>query len=345
MPAPVLRALSLALLGLCVALGAARADLVWTPATGWRIEGGALSGLTGANGNRALKMMNDARKAEERGHVLSAIHAYQKVAKEFASSIYAPEAFYRIGQLRLGRKQYYKAFEAFQSEIARYPNEKRFSELIGEEYKISSMLLDGARNHIWGVIPGFRSTERAIAYLAVVVQNAPYSDYAPLALMAEARGSEKLQNTEDAIDALDQMVNTYQESVLVPFAYLELARMHASLVEGAYYDQAETREAITYYEDFMILFPGDSNIGKAAQGLDTMKRVLAESKIKIGDFYFLKRDNYTAARVFYNEAITAYPDSEVASRAKLKLAAVEAKASGTLAPAPAAPKKKHFLLF
>ena len=176
--------------------------------------------------------------------------------------------------------------------------------------------------------------------------SAPYSDYAPLALMALARGEEQLKNTDDAIDALDQMVNTYQTSVLVPSAYLELARMHASLVEGAYYDQAETRQAITYYEDFMILFPGDPNIAKAAQGLDTMKKVLAQSKIKIGDFYFYKRDNYTAARVFYNEAITSYPDSPVARTAKQRLAAVDAKASGTLAPAETTPaKKKHFLFF
>ena len=84
-------------------------------------------------------------------------------------------------------------------------------------------------------------------------------------------------------------------------------------------------------------------IAKAAQGLDTMKKVLAESKIKIGDFYFYHRDNYTAARVFYNEAITAYPDSDVANQAKKKLVAVEAKAAGTLLPGGG--PKKHFLFF
>ena len=340
---PSLRTLIFLLVGLGAAGASARADLVWDPATGWRIEGGALSGLTGAQGHRALDLMNSARRSQENGHPLSAIHTYNKVVKNYGSSIYAAEAYYQIGHLRLKRRQYYKAFEAFQVEIARYPNEGRFNELIGTEYRIASMLLDGARNHIWGVIPGVRSRERAIAYLAAVVLNAPYSDYAPLALMANARGQEQLKNTEEAIDALDQMVNTYQQSVLVPYAYLELAKAHASLVEGAYYDQAETREAITYYEDFMILFPGDPNIATAAQGLDHMKRVLAESKIKIGDFYFIKRDNYTAARAFYNEAITAYPDSEPAILAKKKLALVEAKAAGALLPGGA--PKKHFLFF
>jgi outer membrane protein assembly factor BamD len=339
----LLRPLFLVILGLGLAGTRARADLVWNPQSGWSIQGGALSGLVGAEGHTALDQMNAARRMEDSGRLLKAIHLYTKITKKYGSSVYAAEAYYRIGHLRLARKQYYRAFEAFQVEIARYPNENRFNELIGEEYRIASFLLDGGRNHIWGFIPGPRSRERALTYLAAVSLNAPYSDYAPLALMALARGEEQLRNTDDAIDALDQMVNTYQTSVLVPSAYLELARAHASLVEGAYYDQAETREAITYYEDFMILFPGDPNIGKAAQGLDTMKKVLAQSKIKIGDFYFYKRDNYTAARVFYNEAITAYPDSDAANQAKKKLVLVEAKAAGTLLPGGGA--KKHFLFF
>ena len=40
-----------------------------------------------------------------------------------------------------------------------------------------------------------------------------------------------------------------------------------------------------------------------------MKTILAQSKIYIGDYYFYKRVNFAAAKVFYNEAITAFPDS------------------------------------
>ena len=115
-------------------------------------------------------------------------------------------------------------------------------------------------------------------------------------------------------------------------------------MEGPYYDQAETKQAITYQDDFMILFPNDPKIGVAAVGLDDMKKMLAESKMKIGDFYFYKRDNYTAARVFYNEAITSYPDSDVAKGARQRLAQVEMKANAAANPAPVA-KKRHFLIF
>jgi outer membrane protein assembly factor BamD len=79
-----------------------------------------------------------------------------------------------------------------------------------------------------------------------------------------------------------------------------------------------------------------------------MKTMLAESKIKMADFYFYKRDNYTAARVFYNEAITAYPDSPVAERAKKRLAEVEAsvgRIQGKAVPGGAPARKKWLGLF
>ncbi len=343
-PPPAFRVLAFAVVGFLLGGPVARADLVWSRQTGWRIEGGALSGITGPEGRNALEMMNLARKYQERGSTHGALRIYAKVVKRYPSSVYAPEALYQTAKIRLARHQYYKAFDAYQMVVARYPNEQRFGKIIGEEYRIASLLLDGARNRLWGWLPGFRNRERAIGYFEAVVANAPYGDYAPLALMSAARGLEYFNDPEEAIDTLDRMVNGYQQSVLVPFAYLELAKEHASLVQGPYYDQNETNQAITYYEDFMILFPGDPKIAVAARGLDRMKQVLAQSKMLLGDFYFYKRDNYTAARVFYNEAITSYPDSAIASKAKVQLALVAAKASGTPLPG-SRPKKRHFLFF
>jgi outer membrane protein assembly factor BamD len=331
-----------------VLLATARADLVWTPSTGWRVEGGALSGLAGPEGRNALEVMNKARANEEAGHLHSAAKAYLNVSKRYPNSIYAPEALYRAGMLYLRQRQYNKSFESFQQVLGRYPNTRRFNEIVGEQYRIASALLDGARGRIlWGLLPGFRQREKAIGYFETILANAPYSDYAPLALMNIARGHSYLHQTEEAIDALDRMINSYPQSILTPDAYLKLAQTHAKLVDGPYYDQASTKESITYFTDYMLLFPSDPNIGVAEKGLDEMKTMLAESKMKIGDFYFYKRDNYKAARVFYNEAITAYPESAIAGRAKAKLAEVDAKAARNTpgAPGAPAPKKKHFFFF
>lgn len=320
----------------------AGAELVWTPQTGWQIQGGALAGIAGADAGNAVQMMNKARTAEEAGKQRTALKYYGKVAKKYPNSVYAPEAQYRIGNLRLARKQYTRAFDAYQMVATRYPNTGRYNELIGKQYQIASMLVDGARTKLWGIFPGFTYREKAIQYFEILLIEAPYSDYAPLALMSIARAHQRFKNTEEAIDALDRMINTYPQSPLAPDAYLTLAQTHASLVQGAYYDQGSTRDAVTYFEDFMILFPSDNNVAQAEKGLTSMKHTLAESKMKIGDFYFFKRDNYKAARVFYNEAITVYPDSDVAAHARQRLTEVDAAAAAAMNPQA---KKKRFFFF
>jgi outer membrane protein assembly factor BamD len=336
------RRFPLGLLALFLSLSAASnaADVVWTPETGWKIEGSALADLNTPDARNAVALMNKARTAEEKGRQRTALKYYSRVTKKYANSLYAPEAHYRIGNLRLERKQYTKAFQAFQAVATQYPSTKRFNELIGKQYHIAALLVDGARNRVWGIFPGSTNREKAVEYFETLLFEAPYSDYAPLALMNIAVAHQRFKNTEEAIDALDRLINTYPQSLLMPDAYLKLAQAHSSLAQGPFYDQGSTRDAITYFEDFLILFPADPNIASAEKGLDQMKKVLAESKVKMADFYFFKRDNYKAARVFYNEAITVYPDSDIATKARERLAQVDEAANKPLEPA-----KKRFFFF
>ena len=332
-------------LAAALALGSAprlAADLAWAPDTGWQLQGGVLSGLAGDQGRSALKLMNKARADEEKGSLRAAVKAYEAVARKYQGSVYAPEALFRAAGLLARQKRYYDAFGDYQQMLRRYPNSRRFDDAIGELYRIAVKLLDGAHNWAWGWLPMPSNRPKAAEYMQVIVIDAPYSDYAPLALMDEARGFQQEKETDEAIDALDRLVNTYPQSVLAPLAYLKLGDLNASMTEGPKYDQASTKQAMTYYEDFMILYPGDSGIGLAAAGVDRMKTILSQSKIYIGDYFFYKRLNYTAAKVFYNEAITAYPDSGPARVAKKRLSDLDAKVN-KLRIGPTAPKKRFWL--
>lgn len=339
----------------CFMLSAARlaADLVWTPQTGWKIEGGVLSGLSSSENSTALSLMNKARADEERGSNGSAMRTYDKVTKRFPNSVFAPEAFYRNYVIRFKRHQYIKAFTALQQIVMRYPNTKRFDEVIGEEFHIAVMLLDGAKNKGWMIMPGFRNREASVGMFEQVLANAPYGRYAPMALMCIAKAYNIFGEYEASIDALERMINSYPKSLLTPDAYLELAQGYAALTEGPNYDQTSTRQAITYFEDFIILYPNDPNVAEAQKGLDRMKTTLAESKFRLASFYFKYRKNYKAARVFYNEAVTDYPDSAVAKRAHAQLDVIaailkaqeQAAATGKPAKLPTQPKKKKRFLF
>lgn len=328
------------------------AELVWTPGNGWQIEGGALATFAGEEGRNALDLMNRARTAEEAGSYGRALRLYKRVTRDYSKSVFGPEAHFRTAQIRLAQKNHVKAFLAYQNIIAAYPNYDRFNHVIAEQYRIASAVADGARARwLWGLLPGFPKRESAIGYFEYVVANAPYSDYAPLALMRIAQLHKRYRSKIEAIDALDRMINFYPSSILTPDAYLRMAQVHASLVDGPLYDQYSAHEAATYYKDFLILFPGDAGVAGAEKGLDEMKTELALSRMKMAEFYHYKRHNYIAAKIFYNEAITTYPDSPVAQKARARLdliapkiaAQEEAAAARANKIEPPKPKKKKVL--
>lgn len=308
------------------------ADLVYDRETGeWTVEGGVLEPLLGesSGAENALELMNEAGRNQEKGNRFTALKLYNKVHKDYPNSIFAPEALYQASLLYQKRHQFDKAFEYLEQIVREYPGYDKYNQVIGAQYRIADDLADGERPYYWGIIPGFRDYEAAMDYYNKIVENGPYTEYAPLALMRLAGLARERDKPEEAIDALDRLVNYYPDSFLASDAYLELAQTFSGLVEGSWYDQGATREAISYYQDYLVLYPDSPMVGEAEDGLTEMRNTLANSKFLLGDFFYRYRNNGRAARVFFNEAITIDPESEAAAKAREKLEKIE---SGIEAP-------------
>lgn len=320
----------IALAAVCV--HSAIADLVWSEDSGWKVSGGVLETIYGGGEedvNNAIEVMNKARRAQEKGKNWSALSLYDDVVDDYPQSVFAPEALFQRSVIFTKRNQFEKANQQLISIIKRYPDYKEFNKVVGQIYRIGEMMGSGERPYYWGLIPGFRNYEAGEAILEGVIEKAPYSEYSPLALTNIARIANKRNRPEEAIDALDRLINNYPESTFAENAYLKLAETYSNLVQGAEYDQGSTREAITYFEDFMILYPEATSINDAEAGLHHMRDTLSRSKLILGDFYYNYRNNSNAALVFYNEAITIDPQSPSALKATEMIEKIE---SGVLAP-------------
>lgn len=287
------------------------------------IKGASFAGLAPEEAREAQQILEKAIAADEAGKRSSAFKLYRKCYKRYPRSAAAPEAYYRAAKILQQKGDLIKAFESYDVVVRAYPNFGRFNELIAEQYKIAFDMVNGKRLRMWGMFPGFSNTDRGIYFFERIIFNAPYSDYAPLALLNIADTHAREGRAASAIDALDRLITNYPNSFATSDGYLRLAQVHEQLVDGPWYDQGETKEAIMHYEDFLILFPDNPDVGVAEDGLDRMQDVLAQSRIKIGDFYYLKRKRYQAARVFYNEAITIAPNSESARFARERIARID----------------------
>lgn len=321
-----MRILSIVLVLSLAAGSVLRADLVWTAERGWTFEGGLLAEVFGDSPEaprHGVELMEQARQSQERGRNWQALRQYRQVIREYPTSILAPEAHYQRGRIFTSRNQFERAFKEYEEIIRRYPDFDKFNLVIVRMYDIAESIQDGARPYYWGIIPGFRDRQTGIDIFEGVVRAAPFSDYAPLALMNIAHLANKDNKPEEAIDALDRLINTYPDTLVTADAYLSLADTYASLVQGPHWDQGATRSAISFYQDYLILFPDTDGAFDAEAGLYYLRETYAESKFEMGQFYYRYRNNPRAAAIFYNEAITADPESSVAVRARQMLEKID----------------------
>lgn len=278
--------------------------------------------------------------AEEEGRKATARRMYRRIFKKYPASDYSGEALFRLGRLEFERKNWKKSFRAFQTILAFHPDFPEFNDLIRYQFDIAMRNAEGDGIRLFFVIP-YRAYNASVGFFETVVINAPYSELAPISLMNVALIHQYRGNTANAIDALDRLINNYPSSLLADDAYLNLAETFASLVQGAEYDQGATREAMSYFEDFLILFSENEKLIIAEQGLAEMEDVYARSKLIIGEYYFRWRKWYNAAEIFFNETITVAPDSPSAQKARDYLERIEDIREN--APPPKDPSEESFM--
>ncbi len=258
----------------------------------------------------------EAREKYQKGQTWRAKQQLKSITKKYSTTPSAGDALALRGQIFLENGRYQKAFKDFQRVINEHPKHPDFNGIISLQFQTATSLMDGARGKILWIIPGFKQYGEAVSQFESIVNNAPYGNYAPLALMNVALVSIKQDNPEIAIDALDRLINYYPQSMLASDAYYNLADVYAGLVQGSEYDQGSTRRAVSYYEDFLILYPSNTNVGEVEANMERMENLLSSSRKDLGDFYYFYRNNNTAALTFYNEAITIAPNSESADEAR-----------------------------
>jgi len=283
----------------------------------------------------ARPIYTEALAAQRAGQYQKALNGYQKISKKYPAADFAAQALYNSGVIQYGREKYKKAFAAFQSILIFHPDFPQFNELIQYQFRIALAYAEGDGARFLFLIP-YRALNRSVGYFEIIINNAPYSDLAPLALMNVALIHQYKGQTAEAIDALDRLINNYPSSLLADDAYLSLAETFATLVQGPEYDQGATREAISYFEDFLILFSQNEALIRAEQGLAEMEDVYARSKLVIGEYYFKYRRWFQAAEIFFNEAITIAPESEAAESARTYLARIESIRANRPPPDPSA---------
>ena len=252
---------------------------IWLDREGAIEKSLAINVASAADEATASALVNKAKIELESGNAGRANSRFKKVIKRYSKTPAAAEARYMRAQILMTHGKWKKAFNTLQEIVTENPDFEQFDKVTGAQFECATALMEGARGRILWIIPGFRQYDEAIREFETIVKNAPYSDYAPLALMNISLVAEEEDEPEVAIDALDRLINYYPQSMLAPDAYYNMAETYSSLVKGPEYDQGATRQAMSYYEDFLILFSDSNYVGNVEANLAFMQNLLAESRL------------------------------------------------------------------
>ena len=307
--------------------------------------------------NQAEAWFREAYNLEKQQEKNDSLKIYEKFSKRRSDANIeidgrtfqiGPESLFRAAKIREEKGDWSKSFEHLRLIAQAYTNYD--FELVAESLmRISERLAKDKLPRKWGVIPRFRSGTQDRSRLNQIAGLARGPRFAPRALMALAEISIKDEKTEEAIDALDRLVNLYPENYLCEKAYFLLATIYKSKVGGPSYDQGATLKALNFFEDYLILYanPPAQNASEtstdyqarvdetilrksdAEEGRREMREILAASKVEVGEYvekygkFYLTRWRELGdgpAIQFYNEAITTAPESSAARKAEKNIA-------------------------
>ena len=304
----------------------------------------------------AKAWFKEAFTLQNQGKEKKALSLYEKFSKRRTDATLkiqdivfkvGPESLYRAAAIREKKGELSKSFDHLRL-IAKAYNDYDFEIVAESLMRVSEKLASGKIPKKWGFIPRFRSGSKDRYRLSQIADLARGPKFAPRALMALAEISIKDDKEEEAIDALERLINLYPENHLSEKAYFLMATIYRKLSSGASYDQSKSTKALNYFEDYLILFPNipprgthetenqfnerrqEFNVRKnlAEKGRVEMREILATSKLELGSYiedygkYYLtnwKKLGDGPALQFYNEAITIAPESEAARKAEIKI--------------------------
>ncbi|MCS7336778.1 MAG: tetratricopeptide repeat protein [Verrucomicrobiae bacterium] len=298
----------------------APAPLIYQPGEGWVYE------PVGADGKwrraRAKDQLEVAQQAFASGDYNLALRAARRVVAQWPLSDYAPDAQFLIGQCYEAKKQYERAFRAYQKLIEKYPKSQHCEEALQRQFQIAERFLGGAWFKLWGRIPFFPSMSKTAAMFQQIVSNGAYSAVGPAAQLKTGAAHEKRKDYVAAVKAYEVAIDRYFDRPEIAAEALYRAGLaYYKQALKAEYDQTAAGKAIAALTDFIALYPNDPRVNEAQRIIGELRAEQARGSFEIAQYYERHR-KYDGALIYYNEVLLQAPASKHAEEARKRIDAL-----------------------
>jgi outer membrane assembly lipoprotein YfiO len=292
----------------------AHAYWIWTPKTGKFINPKTEVKSTPKDQLEFAKRMFDSKSYEE------AKKEFKKLIKNYPKAVEAAESQYYLGAIEEKQGNLYEAFLAYQKVIDKYPFSERIGEINELEFQIGEEFMAGSKRKAFGI--SLPVDNPSIEIFTKVVENSAYGPLAPKAQYKLGLVLKSLERYYEAEEAFNRLVTSYPESEWAEPAKFQLAVTRASVSKSPAYDQGATREAKQKFEEFVTEHPDAILAPEAEKHIQVLNTKEAESSFSAALFYE-KQKAWDSARIYYQDVINNYPDSDWAAKAAVRLSVIE----------------------
>ena len=271
----------------------------------------------------AQTQYDKALEREKKGDLASAIAGYRKTVHRFPKSTVASSAQFKIGELSEKRGDLNGAATGYERLIREYPHSTDFNAALEGEFRIGTAYLEGYKERILGVST-LPSRDRAIAIYKIIVTNAPFSRYAPLAQFNIGQARQRQNDLKDAIDAYQVVVDKYPTDPVAADALYQIAYSYMVVSQTGSYDRNSASRARESFEDYLAEYPNSEKASQAKENLQALQSQQTGGSLNIAEYYY-RQKQFRAAVVYYDDVIRQQPNSPDSEKAKARLDSIRAK--------------------
>lgn len=310
------------------------APLVYRPGEGWTYE------LPGAKGDwhrqRAKDQLAVSQEAFDKKHYRLALKSSERVIKIWPLSDYAPQAQYLIARCYEAKKMDEKAFNAYETMLAKYPKANNTDEVQRRQFAIAVRFLHGQWFKLFGYVPFFPSMDKTADMFEKIVNYGPYGELGPPSQMNIGAARENEKDYPSAVRAYERAADRYNDQPKIAAdALYDEAMAYTKQARKADYDQSIAGQAIATFTDFMALYPDDPRATEGHHIIDTLKAEEARGNFKIAEYYE-KQQKLDGALIYYNEVLLADAGSPLANQARHRIDVLKTHTPSS-APLPTVP--------
>ncbi|MBN1126279.1 MAG: outer membrane protein assembly factor BamD [Sedimentisphaerales bacterium] len=251
------------------------------------------------------------------GEVDAALKALELLKADFPGIAGEDLDAYLEAEVLFGQNKWVEAIRHYDDFMDKWPDSWLYESAMEREFSIGTAYLNGQKRQVLRVL-NLSAYEEGDKIMRRVADRAGDAPIAKRALITLAQSFEKRNEYLDAYETWAEISNRWPTGEMGQTALLKMAQSLHSAYRGPFYDHASLISARSYYQNYQLRYPEDSEQREIQQKLDLIREQLAYKQYTTGEYYE-KVGNLEAASYYYRTVVDKWPDTNAARMAGVKV--------------------------